>query len=89
MWRNGPPALPRLKHPPAFEPLLPPLPLTEGPHLRTSTYEHAKKAAPGWDVYELERQWREWIANKEPPQKPDTAFVAFCRKKAVREGHLI
>ena len=82
-----PPALPRrIKNPPPFEPLLPPLPLTDGPHLRTSTYEHAKKTAPGWDVYELERQWREWIATKEPPKKPDAAFIAFCRKKAAREG---
>jgi hypothetical protein len=81
-----PPALPRLKNPPAPEPLLLPLPIHEhegntGPHLRTVTYEHAKRAAPGWDVYELERQWREWIEKKGPPQKPDAAFVAFCRNK--------
>jgi hypothetical protein len=84
-----PPALPRLKNPPAPELLLLPLPIHEGhtgPHLRTATYEHAKRAAPGWDVYELERQWREWIEKKEPPQKPDAAFVAFCRKKFAREG---
>ena len=82
-----PPALPRLKNPPAPEPLLLPLPIYEGPtepHLRTATYERAKKAAPGWDVYELERQWREWIGKKGLPQKPDAAFVAFCRKKALR-----
>jgi hypothetical protein len=81
-----PPALPRLRNPPAPEPLLLPLPIHEGhtgPHLRTATYEHAKKAAPGWDVYELERQWREWIEKKGPPQKPDAAFVAFCRKKSA------
>ena len=83
-----PPALPRLKNPPASEPLLLPLPIYEGntgPHLRNSTYEMARKAAPGWDVYELERQWREWIEKKGIPQKPDAAFLAFCRKKAVRE----
>jgi hypothetical protein len=82
-----PPALPRLKNPPALEPLLLPLPIHEGdagPHLRTSTYERAKQNAPGWDVYELERQWREWIEKKGPPQKPDAAFIAFCRKKALR-----
>jgi len=82
-----PPALPRLKNPPAPEPLLLPLPIYErhiGPHLRTSTYEMAKQVAPGWDVYELERQWREWIAKKGPPQKPDAAFIAFCRNKAAR-----
>jgi hypothetical protein len=86
-----PPALPRLKNPPAIEPLLLPLPIHEHdgntePHLRTVTYEHAKRAAPGWDVYELERQWREWIDKKGPPQKPDAAFVAFCRNKFAREN---
>ena len=81
-----PPVLPRLTNPPAPDPLLLPLPLSNGPHLQTATYEHAKKVAPGWDVYELERQWREWIEKKGLPQKPDAAFVAFCRKKAVREN---
>ncbi|MCB1780814.1 MAG: plasmid replication initiator RepA, partial [Candidatus Competibacteraceae bacterium] len=78
-----------LKNPPVPEPLLLPLPIYEGndgPHLRTSTYEMARRAAPGWDVYELERQWREWIDKKGSPQKPDAAFVAFCRKKAAREN---
>ena len=81
-----PSAFPHLKNSPAPEPLLLPLPLSDGPHLRTATYEQAKKAAPGWDVYELERQWREWIEKKGPPQKPDAAFVAFCRNKAAREN---
>jgi hypothetical protein len=86
-----PPGLPRLKNPHAPEPLLLPLPIHEheghtGPHLRTSTYERAKQNAPGLDVYELERQWREWIEKKGPPQKPDAAFIAFCRKKAAREN---
>ena len=84
-----PPVLPRLKNPPVPEPLLLPLPDfqgREGPFLKTYTYEMAIKAAPGWDVYELERQWREWIDKKGSPQKPDAAFVAFCRKKAAREN---
>ncbi len=84
-----PPALPRLKNPPTPEPLLLPLPIYEGntgPHLRSSTYEMARKAAPGWDVYELERQWREWIDKKGTPKKPDAAFIAFCRKKAAHEN---
>jgi len=80
----SPPALPRLKNPPAPEPLLLLLPLSNDPHLQTATYERAKQAAPGWDVYELERQWREWIEKKGLPQKPDAAFIAFCRKKALR-----
>jgi len=83
-----PPALPRLKNPPVPEPLLLPLPDfqgREGPFLKIQTYEMARKAAPGWDVYELERQWREWIEKKGLPQKSDAAFIAFCRKKAARE----
>lgn len=84
-----PPALPRIKSPPTPEPLLLPLPIYEdqdGPYLRTATYEMAKEAAPRWDVYELERQWREWIAKKGTPKNPDAAFVAFCRNKYAREG---
>jgi hypothetical protein len=80
-----PPVLPQLKNPPIPEPLLLPLPDFQeqsGPHLKTNTYEMARKAAPGWDVYELERQWREWIEKKGAPRKPDAAFIAFCRKKS-------
>ncbi len=80
-----PPALPHLKNNPAPPPLI--LPAMGGKILlQTSTYEKAKKAAPGWDVYELERQWREWIMDKDPPQNPDGAFIAFCRNKFAREG---
>ena len=84
-----PRALPRLKNPPVLEDPLLMSPfmetMTDGPHLRTATYERAKKAAPGWDIYELERQWRAWIAKKGLPEKPDAAFIAFCRKKHQRE----
>jgi plasmid replication initiation protein len=53
--------------------------------LKPETYEKAKLAAPGWDIHALEQQWREWIAKKkEPPKRPDTAFIAFCRKKGPR-----
>lgn len=52
--------------------------------LKPETYEKASKVAPGWDIYELERQWKEWIfKKKEPPKRPDSAFIAFCRKKAA------
>jgi hypothetical protein len=49
--------------------------------LPTSAYEEAKKAAPGWDVYELERQWREWMKGKPVPKNPSGAFVNFCKGK--------
>jgi plasmid replication initiation protein len=56
------------------------------PRLLPETFEKAKRVAPGWDVYYLEREWREWIAGREKPNNPDAAFIAFCRKKYQREG---
>lgn len=54
------------------------------PLLMTDTYERAKAVAPGWDVYALERDWRDWFTGKETPTHPDRAFVAFCRQKHLR-----
>jgi len=48
--------------------------------------EWASKAAPGWDIYSLESEWREWIAKKGNPEKPGPAFIAFYRKKYQRKG---
>lgn len=60
-----------------------PCPATAPPLLKTATYEKARQAAPGFDVYALEQDWREWIAQKgEQPQNPDSAFIGFCRQKA-------
>src|SRR5918999_2566561 len=56
-------------------------PLLATLRLSTTDYEKAKAAAPGWDVYYLEREWREWIAKKGAPENPGAAFIAFCRKK--------
>ena len=51
--------------------------------LRTETFEKAKEAAPRLDIYYLEGEWREWIAQKgERPKDPDKAFIGFCRAKA-------
>lgn len=67
--------------PPAALPILSPTPVS--PLLKTTTYEKARQAAPGFDVYALEQAWREWIAKKgEPPKNPDNAFIGFCRRKA-------
>lgn len=60
-------------------------PAEEGelPALRMETYERARKAAPGYDVYYLEGEWRRfWIDSGKPEfTNPDGAFVAFCRKR--------
>ena len=52
--------------------------------LHAETYDAARAAAPGWDVYYLEREWREWIV--EPPRDADAAFVGFCRKWFEKRG---
>lgn len=55
--------------------------------LNTDTYEKAKRAAPGFDIYALESDWREWIAKSgKSPKDPDGAFIGFCRKKSKEQG---
>lgn len=53
------------------------------PLLRSDTYEKAKRAAPGYDVYYLESEWqRFWVSTGKPTlDSPDAAFIAFCRKR--------
>jgi len=66
---------------------VPVLVTSESIHVRQldpDTYNAARMAAPGWDVYYLEREWREWMT--EPPRDPDAAFIGFCRKVSERRG---
>lgn len=56
-------------------------------HLATSAYEQAKKAAPGLDVYGLEIEWRNWIANKPRPDNPAGSFIGFCKSKYQKDGN--
>ena len=52
--------------------------------LNPETYNDARIVAPGWDVYHLEREWRDWMT--EAPRDPDAAFIGFCRKLYERRG---
>lgn len=56
--------------------------------LRSSTYENAREAAPGWDVYMLEQEWRSWMydGGLDAPRSPDKAFLGFCRKWFEKRG---
>lgn len=54
------------------------------PPLRSETYAKARAAAPGWDIYALEQEWREWIS--EPPREVNAAFLGFCRKWFAKRG---
>ena len=58
--------------------------LAQIPPLNPETYHDARTAAPGWDVYYLEREWRDWIS--EAPRDADAAFIGFCRKWYERRG---
>ena len=57
--------------------------------LRPDTYEEARKVAPGWDVYILEADWREWGRRQLgwPPDKPDAAFLGFCKQRGPYPGY--
>jgi len=55
-----------------------------GEALRTETYETAKLRFPGYDIYHVESEWRQWMAGKEAPREPDKAYLAFFRKFAER-----
>lgn len=66
-----------------------PLGEIEGPKasaapLRSDTYNDARIVAPGWDVYYLEKEWRDWIT--ESPRDADAAFIGFCKKWSERRG---
>lgn len=53
-----------------------------GSSLRTETYETARLRFPGFDIYQIEGEWREWAAAKPAADDPDRAFLAFFRRYA-------
>ena len=65
--------------------LFPPPPKT--PTLQSTTYEAGHQYAPGWDIYALEAQWREWLIRRAlSPRDPDAHFLAFCKKRGKYPG---
>ena len=56
---------------------------TEFPRLNPETYHDAKTVAPGYDVYYLEREWRDWWveSGKPPLRDADMAFIGFCKRR--------
>ncbi len=53
------------------------------PILDPETYHDARIVAPGYDVRNLEYEWREfWLESGKPELKnPDAAFIGFCKKR--------
>jgi Replication initiator protein A len=56
------------------------------PPLPSEAYDEGRTAAPGYDIYSLERDWREWWASSGKPKldNPAAAFVGFCRSRHKR-----
>lgn len=55
--------------------------------LDAHSYEQARIVAPGWDVYGLEGEWRDWIAKKSiTPRRADAHFIAFCKRRGTYPG---
>jgi len=57
-------------------------------YLKPTTYEQAHHLAPGWDIYVLESEWRAWAHDKDtwPPERPDAAFLGFCKHRGAYPG---
>jgi plasmid replication initiation protein len=56
------------------------------PPLPSEAYEEAREAAPGYDIHNLESEWREYWASSGKPKfdNPAAAFVGFCRSRHKR-----
>jgi hypothetical protein len=57
------------------------------PSLDPETYHDARTVAPGYDVYQLEREWQNfWVESGKPELKsPDAAFIGFCKSRYKRK----
>ena len=53
------------------------------PVLKVETYERAKAAAPGLDIYYLEQEWLNFWHGMGKPElhSPDAAFIGFCKRR--------
>ena len=62
---------------------LPSAEMTLFPTLDPETYNDARIVAPGYDVYYLEQEWRNfWLESGKPELKnPDAAFIGFCKSR--------
>ncbi|MEE4213134.1 MAG: replication initiator protein A [Parvularcula sp.] len=48
------------------------------------TLEQAGRMFPGYDKYAVLDEWKRWALTKEPPRRPDAAFLAFFTTFAKR-----
>jgi plasmid replication initiation protein len=49
---------------------------------KPDTHDQARRLALGWDIYNLEDEWRSWVHDKAIAVKdPDKHFLSFCKKR--------
>ena len=58
------------------------------PPLASATHDAARGAAPGWDIYALEADWRAyWAASGRPRlRSPDKAYLGYVRSRTGQEA---
>lgn len=55
--------------------------------LNGDVHAEARSAAPGWDVYVLEQEWRNWLADNDiTPNYPEKHFLKFCASWYAKRG---
>lgn len=65
----------------------PPALLPWAGRLNGDVHADARAAAPGWDVYVLEQEWRSWLADNEiTPNHPEKHFLKFCASWYAKRG---
>lgn len=58
--------------------------------LSNSAIEEGKQYATGWDIYNLQEQWRDWvIAEGITVKNTDKHFVSFCKQRGPYKHNLI
>lgn len=56
--------------------------------IKSDTIEEARLLAPGWDMRNLEDDWRSWVIEKGIAVKDaDAHFLSFCRKRGAYPRH--
>ena len=58
-----------------------------GPLLSSEAIERVREIAPGWDVYALEAEWRDyWLrSGRQRLRSADLAFVGFVKRRLAQE----
>jgi plasmid replication initiation protein len=55
--------------------------------LQSDIYATIREAAPGWDVYYLEQEWRTWVGCEEiQPKYPEKHFLKFAQSWFEKRG---